>query len=66
VVAEPIHVIVRATDDGFYATSPQAPGLVFGRRTIEELHAELQGVLAFYFKEPGPFAVIEHHERNSC
>ena len=62
--ADPVHVIVRATDDGFYVTSPQAPGLAFGRRTIEEVHGELQDVLAFHFDEPGPFAVVEHHERS--
>jgi hypothetical protein len=61
---EPIHVIVRATAGGFYVTSPQAPGLAFGRRTIDGIHGELQDVLAFHFDEPGPFTVIEHHEHS--
>lgn len=59
-----VQLIVRYTESGFYATSPQAPGLAYGRSTIEELRAELQDVLAFHFNEPGPFEVHEHHERH--
>jgi predicted RNase H-like HicB family nuclease len=63
VAPEPIHLIVRDTGEGFYATSPQAPGLAFGRPTLAELRAELQDVLAFHFNRPGPFQVLEHLER---
>ncbi|MEU9837546.1 hypothetical protein AB0D67_38955 [Streptosporangium sp. NPDC048047] len=61
-----IHLIVRLEADGFrpYASSPQAPGLVYGRPTMEELHADLQDVLGFHFDRPGPFDVVEHHERH--
>ena len=62
--ADIIHVIIRATDDGFFATSPQAAGLVYGRPTLEELRAGLDDVLRFHFDEAGPFAVAEHHERH--
>jgi predicted RNase H-like HicB family nuclease len=60
---EPIHLIVRDTGEGFYATSPQAPGLAYGRATLAELRADLQDVLAFHFNRPGPFQVLEHLER---
>jgi hypothetical protein len=61
----PIHLIVRVSQDGkAYATSPQAPGLAYGRQSLEELHEDLADVLSFHFDEPGPFQVIEHHERH--
>lgn len=64
-MSEPINLIIRESDDGsVYATSPQAPGLVFGRATLRELRADLQDVLAFHFSRPGPFEVLEHHERH--
>ncbi|WTW93604.1 hypothetical protein OG216_09555 [Streptomycetaceae bacterium NBC_01309] len=59
-----IHVIIRVSDDTAYATSPQAPGMVFVRDTVDEIHAELQEVLAFYFDAPGPYPVAEHRERH--
>lgn len=62
--ADTLHVIIRATDDGFFATSPQAAGLVYGRPTLQELHAGLDDVLRFHFEEAGPFTVVEHHERH--
>ncbi|WP_405085041.1 hypothetical protein [Microbispora sp. NBC_01389] len=63
---EIINVIIRSGPDDrdLYATSPQAPGLVYGRETLEDLRAELQDVLSFHFGGPGPFAVVEHHERH--
>lgn len=63
---EPLQLIVRLTDDSdrVYATSPQAPGLVFGRESLAELRADLQDVLAFHFERSGPFEVTEHHERH--
>jgi hypothetical protein len=61
----PIHLIVRLSEDGkAYATSPQAPGLAYGRQSLHELHDDLEGVLSFHFEQPGPFKVIEHHERH--
>jgi hypothetical protein len=61
----PIHLIIRLSDDGSaYATSPQAPGLVYGRPSLQNLRSDLQDVLAFHFDSPGPFDVIEHHERH--
>jgi hypothetical protein len=64
-MSEPIHLIIRLSGDGsVYATSPQAPGLVYGRSSLQELRSDLQGVLAFHFDRPGPFDVIEHHERH--
>lgn len=63
---EPMHLIVRDTGEGFYATSPQAPGLAYGRATLAELRAELQDVLAFHFDRPGPFQVAEHLERHTA
>lgn len=62
--ADTLHVIIRATDDGVFATSPQAAGLVYGRPTLQELHAGLDDVLRFHFEAPGPFDVVEHHERH--
>ena len=59
-----IHLIVRDTGEGFYATSPQAPGLAYGRATLAELRTDLDDVLAFHFNRPGPFHVLEHHERH--
>lgn len=62
---EPVHLIIRLSKDGStYATSPQAPGLLYGRKSLRELHADLQDVLSFHFDRPGPFEVIEHHERH--
>jgi hypothetical protein len=64
-VSEQINLIVRISDDGnAYATSPQAPGLIYGRPSLEELHADLDDVLSFHFNRPGPFEVVEHHERH--
>lgn len=64
-MSEPIHLIIRLSGDGSaYATSPQAPGLVYGRSSLEDLRSDLQDVLAFHFDQPGPFDVIEHHERH--
>lgn len=40
------HLIVRATDGGIFARSPQCPGLTFGRGTISEVKDETQAVLA--------------------
>ncbi|MGH3236926.1 MAG: hypothetical protein ACRDOH_27460, partial [Streptosporangiaceae bacterium] len=64
-MSEQIHLIIRLSDDGSaYATSPQALGLVYGRSSLEELRSGLDGVLSFHFERPGPFDVIEHHERH--
>ena len=64
-MSEQIHLIIRLSDDGsVYATSPQAPGLVYGRPSLEELRSDLDDVLSFHFGRPGPFDVIEHHERH--
>lgn len=63
-MTETIHLIVRVTDEGLYATSPQAPGLAYGCSTFTELRSEINDVLAFHFDRPGPFHVIEHHERH--
>lgn len=64
-MSERIHLIIRLSTDGsVYLTSPQAPGLVYGRSSLKELRADLQDVLAFHFNHPGPFEVIEHHERH--
>jgi hypothetical protein len=63
-MSEQIHMIMRLSDDGsVYATSPQAPGLIYGRQSLAEWRSGLQDVLSFYFDQPGPFDVIEHHER---
>ena len=62
--ADTLHLIIRVTPTGLYATSPQAPGLAYGRRTLDELRADLPGALAFHFDRPGPSRVIEHHERH--
>ncbi|MFK4187754.1 hypothetical protein ACI2L4_27670 [Streptomyces sparsogenes] len=61
---ELIHLIVRQTEDGLYATSPQLPGFMFGCATISSLRAGLQEALAFHANTPGPFRVLEHHERH--
>jgi hypothetical protein len=64
-MSEQIHLIIRLSGDGsVYATSPQAPGLVYGRPSLEELRSDLDDVLSFHFGRPGPFDVIEHHERH--
>jgi hypothetical protein len=60
-----IHLFVRAAEDGHaYATSPQAPGLLYGRESAEDLERDLQGALSFHFERPGPFQIIEHCERH--
>lgn len=60
---EELHLIVRLSEDGkAYATSPQAPGLVFGRQSHKLLRCDLDDVLSFYFDRPGPFHVVEHIE----
>ncbi len=64
-MSEQIHMIMRLSDDGsVYATSPQAPGLIYGRQSLAEWRSRLQDVLSFYFEWPGPFDAIEHHERH--
>ncbi len=60
--ADTIHLVIRELDRGFYATSPQAPGLAYLRPTLDELRADLDGVLAFHLDRPGPFTVLEHYE----
>jgi hypothetical protein len=62
---EELQVIVRLSDDGkAYATSPQAPGLAFGRSSLDLLLKELDDVLSFHFDHPGPFNVALHFERH--
>lgn len=62
---EQLQLIIRLSDDGrAYATSPQAPGLVYGRPSLKELRHDLDGVLSFHFERPGPFRVAEHIERH--
>ena len=64
-MGDTIQLIVRLSEDGkAYATSPQAPGLTYGRKSLKELHHDLQDVLSFYFDQPGPFTVVEHHEHH--
>lgn len=64
-MSESIHLIIRLSSDGsVYATSPQAPGLVYGRPSLKALRSDLQDVLVFHFDRPGPFDVTEHHERH--
>lgn len=62
--AELIHLIVRKTASGFYVTSPQAPGFIFGRETLKAVKTDLQDALSFHFDEPGPFHVLEHYEQH--
>ncbi|MEU0519413.1 hypothetical protein [Streptosporangium sp. NPDC006007] len=64
--SEVVHLIVRIGPDDrdLYMTSPQAPGLMYGRPTLKELRAGLQDVLSFHLERPGPFEVVEHHERH--
>jgi hypothetical protein len=61
---ETVHLLVRVVEDGLYATSPQAPGLVYARPDLAALRADLDEVLSFHFNRPGPFRVVEHHERH--
>ncbi|MER6554595.1 hypothetical protein ABT148_25010 [Streptomyces sp. NPDC001725] len=61
--SELIHLIVRKTEDGLYATSPQLPGFVYGRQSLAELRTDLSAALSFHTGEPGPHRVLEHHER---
>jgi hypothetical protein len=64
-MSEQIHMIMRLSGDGsVYATSPQAPGLIYGRQSLAEWRSDLEDVLSFHFERPGPFDVIEHHERH--
>ena len=64
-MSEQIHMIMRLSgDNSVYATSPQAPGLIYGRQSLQEWRSGLEDVLSFYFERPGPFDVIEHHERH--
>ncbi|MBE1533948.1 hypothetical protein [Actinomadura algeriensis] len=63
-MADAIHVIVRSTEDGLYVSSPQAPGLAYGPSSLSELRAGIDEVLAFHFDRPGPYQVVEHHERH--
>jgi hypothetical protein len=64
-MSEQIHMIMRLSGDGsVYATSPQAPGLIYGRQSLQEWRSDLVDVLSFYFERPGPFDVLEHHERH--
>jgi hypothetical protein len=64
-MSEQIHMILRLSDDGsVYATSPQAPGLVYGRPSLAEWRSDMEDALSFHFGRPGPFNVIEHHERH--
>ena len=58
-----VHLVVRRSGDTYYATSPQAPGLAYGRSTLRELRAGLDEVLSFHLERPGPFTVLEHDER---
>lgn len=62
--AETIHLIVRRLADTYYGTSPQAPGLAYGRSTLAELRADLDGVLSFHLDQAGPFIVAEHEEQH--
>ncbi|WP_327168816.1 hypothetical protein [Streptomyces subrutilus] len=59
-----IHLLVRQTADGLYATSPQAPGFIYGRKSLKELRNDLEDALCFHFDETGPFSVLEHHEHH--
>ncbi len=53
-MSEQIHLIIRLSGDGsVYATSPQAPGLVYGRSSLAELRSDLEDVLSFHFGRPG-------------
>ncbi|MEV0400002.1 hypothetical protein [Actinoallomurus sp. NPDC050550] len=64
-MTEIVHLFVRPdeTGGGFYVTSPQAPGLVYGEPSLEAVRQGIQDVLAFHFDRPGPFRIVEHHER---
>lgn len=62
---EELHLIVRLSGDGkAYATSPQAPGLVFGRPSLDVLLKELDDVLSFHFDHSELFNVVLHIERH--
>ncbi|MFD9717418.1 hypothetical protein [Streptomyces sp. NPDC059076] len=61
---ELIHLIIRKTEDGLYATSPQLPGFMYARGDMAELRADLREALSFHTGKPGPFRTIEHHERH--
>lgn len=59
-----IHVIIRISDDSAYATSPQVPGMVFIRDTVDEIRAELHDLLTFHVDDLGLYNVVEHRERH--
>src|SRR6266852_2567041 len=62
-----IHLFVRVSEDGqAYATSPQAPGLLYGRQSVEELERDLQGALSFHFERPGPFPIVDHQAERTA
>lgn len=62
-MTELIHLFVREQADGSaYASSPQAPGLIYSEPSLKELRAGVQDLLEFHFDRPGPFRVVEHHE----
>lgn len=64
-MVERIHLVVRESEDGqVYATSPQTPGLAYGRESIADLRRDLTEVLSFHLDRPGPFELIEHRERH--
>ena len=49
-MGEQIHMIMRLSDDdSVFATSPQAPGLIYGRQSLAEWRSDLEDVLSFYF-----------------
>ena len=62
--ADIIQLIVRRLDGTYYATSPQASGLAYGRSTLAELRAGLDEVLSFHLDRAGPHSVLEHDERH--
>lgn len=55
-------MMVRPTAAGMFARSPQCPGLVISRASLEELKTDLDDILAFYFNSPGPIDVLGHEE----
>ncbi|MFI2033243.1 hypothetical protein ACH470_00840 [Streptomyces bottropensis] len=56
--------MLRQTEEGLYATSPQLPGFMYGRKDLNTMRAELQGAISFHLDQPGPFQIMEHHERH--
>ncbi len=54
-MGEQIHMIMRLSGDGsVYATSPQAPGLAYGRQSLAEWRSGVQDVLSFYLSDQAP------------